>query len=337
MFEIKENFSLKNYNTFGIDVKTKYFLEYSSVNELSNFLVTQRKQNLPLMNIGGGSNVLFTKDFEGYILHSKIKGVEIIKEDDDNIYLRVGAGDDWDEFVDYCVKNGWCGVENLSLIPGNVGTCPIQNIGAYGVEVKDVITELETTEIDTLKKTVFTNKECQFAYRDSIFKREFKGKHIINYVTFCLNKKQIFKLDYGNLKNELKEYEQVNLQNIRQAVINIRESKLPDPETIGNAGSFFKNPVVHADLAENLKKSYVDIPCYFQNTDLIKIPAGWLIEKAGWKGKNIGNVGVHNKQALVLINNGGATGMEVLDIAKEIQKSVKDKFGIDIEMEVNVV
>lgn len=337
MFEIKENFSLKKYNTFGIEVKTKYFVEYSTVNELSNFLGTQRKQDLPLMFIGGGSNVLFTKDFEGYLLHSKINGIEIIKEEDDKVYLRVGAGEDWDEFVEYCVKNDWGGVENLSLIPGNVGTCPIQNIGAYGVEVKDVITEVETIEIDTLKKTLFANEECQFGYRDSVFKGKLRGKHIINYVTFCLSKKPIFKLDYGNLNEALKEYDQVNLQNIRQAVINIRDSKLPKPEVIGNAGSFFKNPVVHTNILEDLKKSYTDIPFYVQKNDLVKIPAGWLIEQAGWKGRNIGKVGVHEKQALVLINHGGATGKEIVDLAREIQKSVKEKFGIDIEMEVNVI
>ncbi|NOQ27485.1 MAG: UDP-N-acetylmuramate dehydrogenase [Bacteroidales bacterium] len=337
MFEIKENFSLKKYNTFGIDVETKYFVEYSTVNELSNFLGAQRKHDLPLMFIGGGSNVLFTKDFEGYILHSKINGVEIIKEEDDKVYLRVGAGEDWDEFVDYCVKNAWSGVENLSLIPGNVGTCPIQNIGAYGVEVKDVITEVETIEIDTLKKTLFTNVECQFGYRDSIFKRKFKGKYIINYVTFCLSKKHIFKIDYGNLQEELKKYDQVNLQNIRQAVINIRDSKLPKPEVIGNAGSFFKNPVVHFNVIADLKKSYTDFPFYLQKNDLVKIPAGWLIEQAGWKGRNFGKVGVHEKQALVLINHGGASGQEIVNLAQEIQKSVKEKFGIDIEMEVNLV
>lgn len=337
MFEIKENFSLKKYNTFGIEVKTKYFVEYSTLNELSNFLGTQRKQGLPLMFIGGGSNVLFTKDFEGYLLHSKINGVEIVKEEDDKVYLRVGAGEDWDEFVEYCVKNDWGGVENLSLIPGNVGTCPIQNIGAYGVEVKDVITEVESIEIDTLKKTLFTNEECRFGYRDSVFKGKLRGKHIINYVTFCLSKKHIFKLDYGNLKEALKEYDQVNLQNIRQAVINIRDSKLPKPEVIGNAGSFFKNPVVHTNILENLKKSYADIPFYLQEDDSVKIPAGWLIEQAGWKGRNIGKVGVHEKQALVLINHGGASGQEIVDLALEIQKSVKEKFGIDIEMEVNVI
>ena len=337
MLEIKENFTLKKHNTFGIDVKTKYFIEYSSVNDLSNFLGRRRKQDLPLMILGGGSNVLFTKIFEGYILHPDIKGIEITEESDDYVKIRVGAGVDWDELVDYCVKRNWGGIENLSLIPGNVGTCPIQNIGAYGVEVKDVITEVETLKIDSLKVFSFKNEECQFAYRDSIFKQKLKGKHIINYVTFKLNKRPVFKLDYGNLKEELGKYNEINIKNIRQAVINIRESKLPKPEDIGNAGSFFKNPVVQNYKAEELKRSYAEIPFYFQEDDLVKIPAGWLIEKAGWKGKKVGKVGVHHKQALVIVNYGGATGQEILYLAQEIQKSVKEKFRINLEMEVNVV
>ncbi len=337
MLEIKENFTLKKHNTFGIDVKTKYFIEYSSVDDLSNFLGIRRKQDLPLMILGGGSNVLFTKNFEGYILHPDIKGIEIIEESDDYVKIRVGAGVDWDELVDYCVKRNWGGIENLSLIPGNVGTCPIQNIGAYGVEVKDVITEVETLKIDSLKVFSFKNEECQFAYRDSIFKQKLKGKHIINYVTFKLNKRPVFKLDYGNLKEELGKYNEINIKNIRQAVINIRESKLPKPEDIGNAGSFFKNPVVRDYKVEELKKSYAEIPFYFQEDDLVKIPAGWLIEKAGWKGKKVGKVGVHHKQALVIVNYGGATGKEILYLAQEIQKSVKEKFRINLEMEVNVV
>ncbi|MCK5170981.1 MAG: UDP-N-acetylmuramate dehydrogenase [Bacteroidales bacterium] len=337
MYEIKENFTLKKYNTFGIDVKTKYFVEYSSVDDLSNFLDIKRKHDLPLMILGGGSNVLFTNFFDGYILHPDIKGIEVTEESDDYVKIRVGAGVDWDELVDYCVKRNWGGIENLSLIPGNVGTCPIQNIGAYGVEVKDVITEVETLEIDSLKVFSFKNEECLFAYRDSIFKQKLKGKHIVNYVTFQLKKQPVFKLDYGNLKEELEKYSQINLKNIRQAVINIRESKLPKPEEIGNAGSFFKNPVVQNYKAEELKKSYAEIPFYSQEDDLVKIPAGWLIEKAGWKGKKVGKVGVHHKQALVIVNYGGATGQEILYLAQEIQKSVKEKFGIEIEMEVNIV
>lgn len=337
MLEIKENFTLKKYNTLGIDVKTRYFAEYSSVIELIDFFNLHPKQDLPLIILGGGSNVLFTKDFEGYILHPNIKGIEIIDESDELVKIKVGAGEDWDELVDYCVDRNWGGIENLSLIPGNVGTCPIQNIGAYGVEVKDVITEVETLKIDSLKVFSFKNEECQFAYRDSIFKQKLKGKHIINYVTFKLNKRPVFKLDYGNLKEELGKYNEINIKNIRQAVINIRESKLPKPEDIGNAGSFFKNPVVQNYKAEELKRSYAEIPFYFQEDDLVKIPAGWLIEKAGWKGKKVGKVGVHHKQALVIVNYGGATGQEILYLAQEIQKSVKEKFRINLEMEVNVV
>ncbi len=337
MLEIKENFTLKKYNTLGIDVKTRYFAEYFSVTELIDFFNLHPKQDLPLIILGGGSNVLFTKDFEGYVLHPDIKGIEIIDDSDDFVKIRVGAGVDWDELVDYCVDRNWGGIENLSLIPGNVGTCPIQNIGAYGVEVKDVITEVETLEIDRLKIHLFKNEDCRFGYRDSIFKRKLKGKHIINYVTFQLNKQPAFKLDYGNLKEELGKYNEINIKNIRQAVINIRESKLPKPEDIGNAGSFFKNPVVQNYKADELKKYYPEMPTYIQGSELIKIPAGWLIEKAGWKGKSIGRAGVHNKQALVLVNHGGATGREILYLAQEIQKSVKEKFGIDLEMEVNIV
>lgn len=337
MFEIKENFSLKKYNTFGIDVKTKYFIEYSSINELINFLDIKRKQDLPLMILGGGSNVLLTKDYEGYMLHSTIKGIEIIDETDNFVKIRVGAGEDWDEFVNYCVDHNWGGIENLSLIPGNVGTSPIQNIGAYGVEVKDVITEVETVEIESLKLFTIKNEECKFGYRDSIFKRELKGKHIVNYVIFKLNKQAVFKIEYGNLKEELKKYNQVNLKNIRQAVVSIRESKLPNPEEIGNSGSFFKNPVINKNQAKELKVQYSEIPMYNQENGMVKIPAAWLIENAGWKGKRLGDAGVHDKQALVLVNYGGATGLEILHLAQEIQKSVKEKFSVHIEMEVNIV
>ena len=337
MFEIKENISLKKYNTFGIDVKSHFLVECSSVQELSDFLNIHRKQELPLMILGGGSNVLFTKDFEGYILRPNIQGIEIIEENNDHVIIRVGAGVDWDEFVETCVNKNWSGIENLSLIPGNVGTCPIQNIGAYGVEVKDVIIEVVTLEIDTLKTQLFKNEECNFGYRDSIFKRKLKGRHIITHVVFKLKKQSDFKLNYGNLKEELKRFDEINLKNIRQAVIDVRNSKLPKPEEIGNSGSFFKNPVIERSKANELKKQYSEMPSYRQGDNLIKIPAGWLIEQAGWKGKKIGNVGVHEKQALVLVNYGNASGAEVYKLATKIQKSVKEKFGIEIEMEVNIV
>ncbi len=337
MFEIKENFTLKKYNTFGIDVKTQYFSICSLIDELKESITIQKKKNLPLMILGGGSNVLFTENFPGIVIQPALKGVEIVNENSRVVQLKVGAGEDWDEFVQYCVEKGWGGIENLSLIPGNVGTSPIQNIGAYGMEVKDVITEVETLEIETFKIHRFKNADCKFGYRDSIFKRALKGKHIITHVFFRLNKKPEFILDYGNLKEELRTFDEINLQNIRKAVIDIRNAKLPKPEETGNAGSFFKNPVIDYNAFEQLKKSYPEIPSFVLDNKLVKIPAGWLIEKAGWKGKREGNVGVHEKQALVLINLGNASGKEVVQLAYKIQQSVKDMFAIELEMEVNVV
>ncbi len=337
MFEIKENISLKNYNTFRIDVKSRFFVECTSSKDIVDFLKTRKSPNLPLLVLGGGSNVLFTQDFDGYILRPSIKGIEIINESDVDITVRVGAGEDWDEFVAYCVERNWGGIENLSLIPGNVGTCPIQNIGAYGVEVKDVISEVETLNLSTLKSVNYKNNECEFAYRDSIFKQKLKGTHIITHVTFKLQKQLVFKLDYGKLKDELKRFDKVNLTNIRQAVIDIRDSKLPKPEEIGNAGSFFKNPVIEKPKAIELLSQYENMPSYDQGMGKVKIPAGWLIEKAGWKGRRIGSTGVHENQALVLVNYGGSSGSEIYKLATEIQKSVKNMFDIDIAMEVNIV
>jgi UDP-N-acetylmuramate dehydrogenase len=337
MFEIKENISLKDYNTFGIDVNSKFFVECNSSQDIIDFLKTHQKSNLPLLILGGGSNVLFTKDFDGYILRPSIKGIEIINESDNDVTIKVGAGEDWDEFVAYCVEHGWGGIENLSLIPGNVGTCPIQNIGAYGVEVKDVITEVEALSIFILKSENFKNQECNFGYRDSIFKSKLKGTCVITHVTFKLQKQPVFKLDYGKLNEELKRFDQVNLTNIRQAVIDIRNSKLPKPEEIGNAGSFFKNPVIEKSKAIELLSQHEDMPSYVQGLGKVKIPAGWLIEKAGWKGKRIGNAGVHKNQALVLVNHGCSSGSDIYNLATEIQKSVKNMFDIDIAMEVNII
>jgi len=337
MFEIKENISLKNYNSFGLDVKSSYFVECFSVQDIIDFLNIHQNMELPLMVLGGGSNVLFSKDFEGYVLRPCIKGIDVVEETENDVVVRVGAGEDWDEFVKYCVDQGWGGIENLSLIPGNVGTCPIQNIGAYGVEVKDVITFVETINIRDLILKSYTNSECKFGYRNSIFKTNLKGKQIITYVSFRLSKKPIFKLDYGNLVNELKRFENINLQTIRKAVINIRESKLPKPEEIGNAGSFFKNPYIEIEKFEKIKDDYSDIPCYKLGNNLVKIPAGWLVEKAGYKGKRDGNAGVHDKQALVIVNYGNASGQEILHLARNIQQTVIIMFGIELEMEVNVV
>lgn len=337
MIKIKDNYSLKKYNTFGLEVKCSYFSVFSTVDELKEILVINKNQNYPIMFIGGGSNILFTKDFNGLVVQPQIRGVEITSDSAEHIDLRVGAGENWDDFVDFCVQHDWAGIENLSLIPGFVGTCPIQNIGAYGVEVKDSITKVETVEIASSKEHVFSNADCNFGYRDSIFKRELKGKHVITYVHFRLNKKPEFVLNYGNLKEELQNYDSICLKNVRQAVITIRNSKLPKPEEMGNAGSFFKNPEVEMDVYEKIKQNYPMIPCYPQGKNKVKVPAGWLIEQSGWKGKNIANAGVHSKQALVLVNLGNATGNEVLHLANEIQKSVNQKFGIQLEMEVNIV
>ena len=337
MFQLKEDFSLINHNTFGLNVQTKYFITCNSVDDICDFISIHYKKSLPLMVLGGGSNVLFVSDFEGYILKPDIQGIEMSNETKEFVEIRVGAGEDWDELVNYCVEKDWGGIENLSLIPGNVGTSPIQNIGAYGVEVKDVITSVETIEMETLKKFKFRNSECEFAYRDSIFKRKLKGKHIITHVCFRLKKQPDFKLDYGNLKLKLAEYGSVDLEHIRKAVVEIRESKLPKPEDIGNAGSFFKNPIIEKNHAERIQKDHPELPLYVLNNGKVKIPAGWLIEKAGFKGKKVGNIGVHEKQALVIVNYGNATGEEILHLAKNIQQAVIILFEIELDMEVNIV
>lgn len=337
MCEITENKSLKNNNTFGFDVKTKYFVECYSVEDIISFFNDKRNDKLPLVILGAGSNVLFTGDFEGYVLQPKLTGIEIVDENNDCVVLKVGAGEDWDEFVAYCVDNTWYGVENLSLIPGNVGTCPIQNIGAYGVEVKDVIEKVETIDILSSEQRSYLNAECNFGYRDSIFKRKLKGKEIITHVYFKLRKQEDFKLDYGNLKVELEKYDSINISNIRKAVINVRDSKLPDPEKLGNAGSFFKNPIVTKEKLEKIQATYPNVPYYSIDENLVKIPAGWLIDTAGLKGKRAGDAGVHEKQALVLVNYGSATGEEVLHLARNIQQYIILMFEIELEMEVNVV
>ncbi len=337
MFEIKENISLKNYNTFGIDIKCRYLVNCNTVQDIVDFVKSHEAKDSLLMILGGGSNVLFTVDFEGYILRPNIKGIEIIEESGEFVIIKVGAGQDWDEFVEYCVNNNWGGIENLSLIPGNVGTCPIQNIGAYGVEVKDVIVEVEVINRESLDIKKYSNLECKFGYRDSIFKHELKNKEIITYVYFKLKKQPDLKLEYGNLQDELKRFDNININSVRQAVIDIRNSKLPKPEEIGNSGSFFKNPVINKSEFDSLIKKFPEMPFYIQNNDLVKIPAGWLIEKSGWKGKRVGDAGVHEKQALVLVNYGNATGKEIYDLAIQIQRSVKEKFDLNIEMEVNII
>jgi len=334
---IKENISLLSYNTFGIDAKADYFIEYSSVEELQTALKSEIVKSNRLLHIGGGSNLLFMKDFKGVILHSAINFIKKVSEDADTVMLEAGAVVNWDDFVAYTVENGWGGVENLSLIPGEVGASAVQNIGAYGVEVQDVIIEVNAVEIETGESKIFSVEDCQYGYRESIFKKELKGKYIITSVVFKLQKQAQFKLNYQHLEAEVLKNGDINLQNIRQTIIAVRESKLPDPKIFGNAGSFFMNPVISKAHFNELLAQYPQMPHYFVSETEEKVPAGWLIDQCGWKGKQIGNAGVHDKQALVLVNKGGATGAEIVYLAEQIQASVKSRFGIELHAEVNYI
>lgn len=333
---ISENISLKNYNTFGIDVKAKRFISINSVKELQQLLFKEKE----LFLLSGGSNMLLTKDIEKLVAHIDIRGISIENEDENFVEVTVNAGENWHEFVLWCVNKNYGGLENLSLIPGKVGTCPMQNIGAYGVEVKDTITKVSVLEIQTGKITSFSNEECKFDYRNSIFKTEVKNKFIIISVSFKLTKKHhIFHTSYGAIETELssKKISTPNLKDISDAVIAIRKSKLPDPKELGNSGSFFKNPLITDKHFKNLQKKFPTIPSYIISETELKIPAGWLIEQAGFKGKRFGNCGVHKKQALVLVNYGNASGIEILNLAKKIQKIILEKFEIELEIEVNII
>ena len=333
---IKENISLKNYNTFGISVNAKRFISVDSVYQLQQVLKVDKN----LFLISGGSNMLLTKDIEELVVHLDIKGISIDREDSNTVYITVNAGEDWHELVLWCVLNDYGGIENLSLIPGNVGTCPIQNIGAYGVEVKDTITRVEALEIETGKLISFSNEACNFGYRNSIFKNKEKGKYIITSVSFQLTKRNHhLNSSYGAIETELasKEITKPTLKDISDAVIAIRKSKLPDPKEIGNSGSFFKNPVITKTQFLELQKEYPKIPSYRLSDIEVKVPAGWLIEQAGFKGKRFGNYGVHEKQALVLVNYGNASGKEIYQLAQQIQKTILNQFGVSLEIEVNVI
>jgi len=334
---LKQNVSLLSYNTFGIDVKADYFIEYDSVDDLHSVLQSEIVKSNKILQIGGGSNLLFLNDFTGVILHSRIQSIENVGEDDEHVYLEVGSGVIWDDLVAYAVENGWGGVENLSLIPGEVGASAVQNIGAYGVEVQDVILEVNTMEIETAMVRSFSVNDCRYGYRESIFKNELKGKHIVTSVIIRLDKKPVYKLDYQHLEAAVLQHGDVNLQNIRETIIEVRESKLPDTKVLGNAGSFFMNPLIPKDHFILLQEKYPQIPHYFVSEIEEKVPAGWLIDQCGWKGKQIGNAAVHDKQALVLVNKGGASGAEIVSLANEIQKSVKVKFGIELQAEVNYI
>ena len=328
-------YSLLPYNTFGIDVSASRFLEYASVAELKEYIV-QGAVTTPFLHIGGGSNLLFTKDYDGLILHSRIGGIEVTAEDSQTVSLRVGAGVVWDDFVACCVEHGWYGAENLSLIPGEVGASAVQNIGAYGVEVKDLITAVETVNVQGYGR-VYSVEECEYAYRSSIFKRPENKSVFVTYVRFRLSKEERYTLDYGTIRQELAKYPAPTLPIVRKVIIEIRESKLPDPKEMGNAGSFFMNPIVAKEKLEALQRDYPRIPYYELPDGRVKIPAGWMIDQCGWKGKSLGPAAVHDKQALVLVNRGGAKGSDIVALSDAVRASVRDKFGIDIHPEVNVI
>ncbi|PCJ23466.1 MAG: UDP-N-acetylenolpyruvoylglucosamine reductase [Flavobacteriales bacterium] len=334
--EIQENISLKPYNTFGLDVFTSKFVEVSNVEELQEILMNN---NDPLLILGGGSNILFTQNFNGLVIKNNITGITVLEESNKEIVLKVGAGEVWHHFVLYCIDNNYAGVENLSLIPGNVGAAPMQNIGAYGVEVKDLITQVEAFDMRDYSIKIFTSLECEFDYRSSVFKTSEKGNYIITSVIFRLNKEAKLNISYGAIEDELEamKISSPSIKDVSNAVINIRSSKLPDPKKIGNSGSFFKNPIVPTLVKDKILAEYPETPNYPQLDGSFKIAAGWLIEKCGWKGKRINNYGVHENQALVLVNYGGAKGIDILRLSEEIIKSVKDMFGVDLEREVNII
>jgi UDP-N-acetylmuramate dehydrogenase len=334
-----KNVSLKPYNLFGIDVKADWLAEISSEEQL--LTIIDDLPNMKKLILGGGSNVLFINDFDGIVLLNKIKGIKIVSEDENQVTIAVKGGENWHELVMWAVERGYGGIENLALIPGNAGTAPIQNIGAYGVEVKDVIKEVHTINMKTCEPKIFSNEECHFAYRHSIFKlAENKNKYFINEIVIQLQKKAYQpNLNYGAIKNVLTEKKILSptVKQIAEAIIYIRESKLPDPKKIGNAGSFFKNPVIDKALFEKLLKTYPQMPYYILSENEIKIPAGWLIDNAGFKGKRFGNVGVHDKQALVLVNFGKGTGMDIKNLSDKIRQSILAKYGITLQPEVNFI
>jgi UDP-N-acetylmuramate dehydrogenase len=331
-----ENISLAPFNSFGIDVKARYYTKISSVDELSNLSLSQE---LPVFVLGGGSNILFTRDFNGYILHNGLRGIEVTGEDEDHVYVRTGAGENWHGFVEYCISHGFAGAENLALIPGYTGASPIQNIGAYGVEVKDIFMELEAFHLGERTLHRFDAADCAFGYRDSVFKARYKGQFMIVSVTYRLNKRPVFHTGYGAINQELEKMgvQDLSIRAIGDAVIRIRRSKLPDPTRIGNAGSFFKNPEVSLSKYEELKQRFPELVGYPLPGGYVKLAAGWLIEQAGWKGFRRGQAGVHDKQALVLVNHGGAPGKEIYDLSEEILISIRETFGVSLEREVNIL
>ncbi|RAI99392.1 UDP-N-acetylmuramate dehydrogenase [Chitinophaga skermanii] len=336
---VQEQVSLQAYNTFGIPATARYFSTFESIEDLGNILSDSRWKNMPLLILGGGSNILLTKDFNGLVLKNNIKGIEKTGTAGDHVYMKSGAGENWHGFVQHCIQENLAGLENLSLIPGNVGASPMQNIGAYGVEIKDTFHSLTAFHIEERKIMTFNNADCKFGYRESVFKRELKNEFVIVDVTYQLNKTPHFNTSYGAIEQELTQMgvKDLSIQAISQAVINIRSSKLPNPAEIGNAGSFFKNPEIPATQYETLKAKFPNIVAYPLPSGHVKLAAGWLIEQCGWKGFREGDAGVHAKQALVLVNYGRATGSEIYDLSSKVLASVQEKFGVALEREVNII
>jgi len=336
--EILKDYDLTKLNTFGISARTSFFVELNEESELQELFLSPEFKNNQKLFLGGGSNILFTKNFDGVVILNKLKGIKMLKEDFENVLIKSMGGEVWHDLVMFVVNGGYWGIENLSLIPGTVGAAPIQNIGAYGVELKDILETVEAYEIETGQKKVFEKEECEFGYRDSIFKNKLKGRYLIIAITLKLSKIEKQNVSYKVLQEYLKEnkIEIKNSKDISDAIASIRKSKLPDPAIMGNAGSFFKNIYIDNNKAEEIKSEYPDVPL-FEDNGLIKISAAWLIEKCGWKGKRVGNVGMHEKQALVLVNYGGATGEEVKSFSEQIIDSVFSKFGLKLEREVNLI
>lgn len=336
---IQKEISLKNYNTFGIDVRAAAMASFSSTEELIKILKDDFVRESPKLILGGGSNILFTGDFDGIVLKNNIPGIVITEDLQHEVLVTAGAGVKWHALVCFCIEKGFGGIENLSLIPGNTGAAPIQNIGAYGVELKDTFHSLNAVDIETAEVISFTNEQCKFGYRDSIFKKELKGKVAITEVTLKLSKNPVLKLSYGAIEQELKNMgiTSPDVKAVSDAVCAIRQSKLPDPEEIGNAGSFFKNPEISAEVLMQLQKDFPGVVSYPLANGNVKLAAGWLIEQCGWKGKVVGNTGSHKNQALVLVNYGNASGNEIWELAIKIKESVQQQFHVDIEPEVNVM
>ncbi len=338
MLEIKHDYSLQKLNTFGLDIVAKEYIKYDSVDELKAILKQQNTIALPALILGGGSNLLFKEDFKGAVLHSFIKGMEVVEETTDEVLVRAGAGEEWDSLVQWAVDHAFYGLENLSLIPGHVGAAPVQNIGAYGVEIKDVFERAEGVWLASGEDFKIEASQMKFDYRYSIFKGDLKEKVILTHLFFRLKKKGVLHLDYGSVRDAVNILGETSLQNVREAIIQIRSSKLPDPSVLGNAGSFFKNPIISNEHFMKLKQQFSEIPYYLlSNSDQVKIPAGWLIQECGWKGKSLGEAAVHDKQALVLINKGGATGDDIIQLALRIENDVLSRFSIQLEKEVTVI